>query len=200
MRNPPLCGACPGAHRSVGCHAGGHRRNRRPARPRLHHAVRRYRSGPCVFATEGKDARTVAAFADDLAAHGGAPGDRRGLHRHEPGLHQGHRRAPAQRRDHLRQVPCRQDRQRCGRSGAAGRTEAQAVLRGTRYIWLRNPANLSDRQRRRSTRCPRGISRPHAPIRSGLPSRISTTSRRRGRARLPEEMVLLGHPQPARRR
>jgi transposase len=25
--------------------------------------------------------------------------------------------------------------------------KGQSVLRGTRYIWLRNPANLSDRQR-----------------------------------------------------
>ena len=51
-----------------------------------------------LFATEGKDADTVAAFADDLTAHRRrARGDQRGLHRHEPGLHQGRRRAACPR-------------------------------------------------------------------------------------------------------
>ena len=50
-----------------------------------------------VFATEGNDAATIAAFADDLAAHGGDPDrDQPGLHRYEPSLHQGHRREPAE--------------------------------------------------------------------------------------------------------
>ena len=57
-----------------------------------------------IFATEGKDAATVAAFADDLTAHGGDPDavaevciDM------SPAVHQGHRRQPGRRCHHLRQ-------------------------------------------------------------------------------------------------
>ena len=46
-----------------------------------------------LFATEGRDADTLAAFADDLDRARRRPrGGQRGLHRHEPGLHQGRRR------------------------------------------------------------------------------------------------------------
>jgi hypothetical protein len=77
------------------------------------------------FATDAKDAATVAAFAEDLAAHGGAPDaiekiciDIRS------GLHQGRRQTPARgHRRHL-QVPRRQDRERFHRAGAPRRTEA----------------------------------------------------------------------------
>ena len=101
-----------------------------------------------LFATEGRDAGTVAAFAQDLHSPSRrARGHQRSLHRHEPGLHQGRRRQPARGRHHLRQVPCRQDHQRGRRPGPPRRTEDKSLLRGTRYIWLRNPANLSERQK-----------------------------------------------------
>ena len=64
-----------------------------------------------LFATEGRDAETIAAFAEDLAAHGGAPETISEVCIDMIRVHQGHRREPAQCRDHLRQVPCCQDRQ-----------------------------------------------------------------------------------------
>jgi transposase len=74
-----------------------------------------------LFATEGRDAKTIAAFADDLAAHGGDPDtvNEVCIDMSEPGLYQRHCREPAQCRYHLRQVPRGENRQRCGRSGAA---------------------------------------------------------------------------------
>ena len=46
-----------------------------------------------LFVADGKDAATVGAFAADLRSMAAMRPGRRGLHRHEPGLHQGHRRA-----------------------------------------------------------------------------------------------------------
>src|SRR5271165_4225856 len=66
-----------------------------------------------LFATEGKDAETVAAFADDLTAHRGDP---------------------ETINDAVEKV-------------RRAEQKSQSLLRGTRYIWLRNPANLSARQR-----------------------------------------------------
>ena len=56
-----------------------------------------------VYATEGKDAATVAAFADDLAAHRGDPDAIAEVssHRHEPRIYQGCCRQPAQSRSYL---------------------------------------------------------------------------------------------------
>lgn len=101
-----------------------------------------------VFAADGKDAGTVAAFADDLATHGGNPdaisevcidmspafikGAAESLPRAAVTFDKFH--AVKIVNDAVDQVR---------------RTEqkSQAVLRGTRYLWLRNPRNLSDRQR-----------------------------------------------------
>jgi transposase len=99
-----------------------------------------------VFATEGKDADTIAAFADDLAAHGGGPDTIsevcidmspafiKGIAENLPnaGIDKFH--AVKIINDAVEQVR---------------RTEQkpQSLLRGTRYIWLRNPQTLSDRQR-----------------------------------------------------
>jgi transposase len=101
-----------------------------------------------VFATEGKDAETVAAFADDLTAHGGDPdavsevcidmspafikGTAESLPKAAVTFDKFH--AVKIINDAVNQVR---------------RTEqkSQTVLRGTRYLWLRNPANLSNRQR-----------------------------------------------------
>ncbi len=100
-----------------------------------------------VFATEGKDASTVAAFADDLAAHGGdaeavnevcidmSPAFIKRTAEHLPNAAITFDRVHAVKiiNDAVDQV------RRAEQKG-------QSVLRGTRYIWLRNPANLSDRQ------------------------------------------------------
>jgi transposase len=101
-----------------------------------------------LFATEGKCAETVAAFADDLAAHGGdpeaisevcidmSPAFIKGVAENLPNA--------AITFDKFHAVKIINDAvDQVRRSEQKG----QRLLRGTRYIWLRNPANLSDRQR-----------------------------------------------------
>jgi transposase len=101
-----------------------------------------------LFATEGKGAETVAAFADDLAAHGGdpeaisevcidmSPAFIKGVAENLPNA--------AITFDKFHAVKIINDAvDQVRRSEQKG----QRLLRGTRYIWLRNPANLSDRQR-----------------------------------------------------
>src|ERR1019366_2132684 len=101
-----------------------------------------------VFAAEGKDAETVAAFADDLTAHGGnpdavsevcidmSPAFIKGTAESLP--------KAAVTFDKFHAVKIINDA-----VDPVRRAEqtSQTVLRGTRYLWLRNPANLSDRQR-----------------------------------------------------
>ncbi len=104
-----------------------------------------------LFVTDGRDADTVAAFADDLEAHNGdASPHQAGLHRHERRLHQGRHRQPHRGRDHLRQVPRRQARQRRRRQGPPrreqGSTGAQAQplsLAQERAVALRRGARQS---------------------------------------------------------
>ena len=100
-----------------------------------------------LFVTEGKDAATVAALADDLAVHGGDPeaigevcidmspafikGVAEGLPNAAITFDKFH--AVKAINDAVDQVRRAEQKQ-------------QSLLRGTRYIWLRNPANLSDRQ------------------------------------------------------
>jgi transposase len=101
-----------------------------------------------LFATEGKDASTVAAFADDLTAHGGdpeaveevcidmSPAFIKGVTESLPNA--------AITFDKFHAVKIVNDAvDQVRRAEQKG----QGLLRGTRYIWLRNPANLSDRQR-----------------------------------------------------
>ncbi len=101
-----------------------------------------------MFATEGKDADTIVAFADDLAAHGGSPDAIsevcidmspafiKGIAENLPNA--------AITFDKFHAVKIINDAVEQVR-----RTEqkTQCLLRGTRYIWLRNPQTLSDRQR-----------------------------------------------------
>jgi transposase len=101
-----------------------------------------------LFATEGRDAATVAAFADDLAAHGGdaeaisevcidmSPAFIKGVTENLPNA--------AITFDKFHAVKIINDAvDRVRRA----EQKQQSVLRGTRYIWLRNPDNLSERQR-----------------------------------------------------
>jgi transposase len=101
-----------------------------------------------LFATEGRDASTIAAFADDLAAHGGdppaisevcidmSPAFIKGVGESLP--------RAAITFDKFHAVKIINEA-----VDAVRRVEqkGQSVLRGTRYIWLRNPDNLSERQR-----------------------------------------------------
>jgi len=101
-----------------------------------------------LFATEGKDANTIAAFAEDLAAHGGdpeaiaevcidmSPAFIKGVGESLPNA------AITFDKFHAVQIVNEAvDQVR------RAEQKAQALLRGTRYIWLRNPANLSEHQR-----------------------------------------------------
>jgi transposase len=101
-----------------------------------------------LFATEGRDAATVAAFAEDLAAHDGdpaaieevcidmSPAFIKGLAENLPEAAITFDKFHAVKiiNDAVDQVRRAEQKQ-------------QGVLRGTRYIWLRNPDNLSERQR-----------------------------------------------------
>jgi transposase len=101
-----------------------------------------------VFATEGKDAATVAAFADDLAAHGGdpdavaevcidmSPGFIKGTADNLPNA--------AVTFDKFHAVKIVNDAVDQVRRAER---KAQTLLAGTRYLWLRNPDKLSERQR-----------------------------------------------------
>jgi len=101
-----------------------------------------------LFATEGKDAETIAAFADDLTAHGGdpeaidevcidmSPAFIKGVGENLPGA--------TITFDKFHAVKIINDAVDQVRRAEQKR---QSVLRGTRYIWLRNPDNLSERQR-----------------------------------------------------
>jgi transposase len=101
-----------------------------------------------LFATDGRDAGTVAAFADDLAAHGGdaeaieevcidmSPAFIKGVAESLP--------KAAVTFDKFHAVKIVNDAVDQVRRAEQKR---QGLLRGTRYIWLRNPANLTERQR-----------------------------------------------------
>jgi transposase len=101
-----------------------------------------------IHVTEGKDAATVAAFRDDLIEHGGdpdaidevcidmSPAFIKGVAEHLPNAEVTFDKFHAVKiiNDAVDQV------RRAEQKG-------QIVLKGTRYIWLRNPETLSHRQR-----------------------------------------------------
>ena len=101
-----------------------------------------------LFATEGRDADTVAAFAEDLAAHGGdpnavsevcidmSPAFIKGVAESLP--------KAAVTFDKFHAVKIINDAVDQVRRAEQKR---HSLLRGTRYLWLRNPENLSQRQR-----------------------------------------------------
>jgi transposase len=101
-----------------------------------------------VFATEGKDADTITAFANDLDLHGGDPGAVREVCIDmSPGFIKGvtdNLPTAAITFDKFHAVKIINDA-----VDQVRRTERKVhrFLAGTRYLWLRNPANLSDRQR-----------------------------------------------------
>ena len=101
-----------------------------------------------LFATERRDAATVAAFADDLTAHDGDPtAIREVCIDMSPAFIKGVS-------DSLPNAAITFDKFHAVRivneavdQVRRAEQKRQGLLRGTRYIWLRNPANLSDRQR-----------------------------------------------------
>lgn len=99
-----------------------------------------------LFVTKGKDAETVAAFAEDLAEHGGdpdaidevcidmSPAFIKGVAESLP--------EAAVTFDKFHAVKIINEA-----VDKVRRAERKPILKGTRYLWLRNPENLSDRQR-----------------------------------------------------
>ena len=102
-----------------------------------------------LFATEGNDAETVAAFADDLTAHRGdpetisevcidmSPAFNKGVGENLP--------KAAITFDKFHAVKIINEA--VDQVRRAEQKTQPALLRGTRFIWLRNPANLSERQK-----------------------------------------------------
>ena len=101
-----------------------------------------------IHVTEGKDAATVAAFAGDLTAHGGdpdqiaevcidmSPAFIKGVAEHLPSAE-----ITFDKFHIVKIVNEAVDEVR------RAERKTHAELKGTRYIWLRNPATLSERQR-----------------------------------------------------
>ena len=152
-----------------------------------------------LFVTDGKDAGTVAAFADDLAAHGGTPRRSsevcidmspafiKGTAEHLPNA--------AITFDKFHAVKIVNDAVDQVRRAEQKR---QSLLRGTRYIWLRNPANLSDRQQATLDALPtRHLKTARAyQIRLAFQDLYDQPPAEAG-AEFLKKVVLLGNPQPA---
>ncbi len=101
-----------------------------------------------LFATDGKDAGTIAGFADDLTAHGGEPDAiPKVCIDMSPGFIKGVA-------DSLPKAAVTFDKFHAVKivneavdQVRRAERKVHKLLAGTRYIWLRNPANLSERQR-----------------------------------------------------
>ena len=101
-----------------------------------------------LFAAEGRDAGTVAAFAEDLTAHGGAP---KAVSEVCIDMSPAFIKGVA---DNLPKAAITFDKFHAVKiiNDAVDKVrraeqKTQDALSGTRYIWLRNPANLSERQK-----------------------------------------------------
>ena len=149
-----------------------------------------------LFATEGRDAGTVAAFAEDLTAHRGDPeAVEEVCIDMSPAFIKGVA-------DNLPKAAITFDKFHAVKivneavdEVRRAEQKTQAALRGTRYIWLRNPANLSQRQKAtlESLPDPASEDRPRLSDPLGLPGPLSAALHPDGH-RLPEEVVFLGHP------
>src|SRR5208282_5374393 len=94
-----------------------------------------------LFATEGKDAATVAAFATDLAAHGGNP---------EAVVEVCIDMSPAfiaGTAESLAKAQITFDKFHVVKLINQAVDEVRRAEQKSRYLWLKNPHNLSDRQR-----------------------------------------------------
>jgi transposase len=101
-----------------------------------------------LFAAEGRDAGTVASFAQDLTAHRGAP---EAIGEVCIDMSPAFIKGVA---DNLPKAAITFDKFHAVKiineavdQVRRAEQKTQAALRGTRYIWLRNPANLSERQK-----------------------------------------------------
>lgn len=101
-----------------------------------------------LFATGGKDAATVAAFAEDLIAHGGDP-DAIGevCIDMSPAFIKGVAASLPEAAVTFDKFHAVKIVNQAVDEVRRAEQKSQAVLKGTRYLWIRNPENLSDRQR-----------------------------------------------------
>ena len=134
-----------------------------------------------VFATEGKGAETVAAFAEDLTAHGGEPeAIEEVCIDMSPAFIKGERARERGVAGNLPEAAVTFDKfhavkiinEAVDQVRRAEQKTQPALLRGTRFIWLRNPANLSERQKATLDSLPTH----HLKTARGWPSRTSTNS------------------------
>jgi transposase len=101
-----------------------------------------------LFATEGKDAATVAAFAEDLAAHGGNPAAIEEVCIDmSPAFIKGVAESLPEAAVTFDKFHAVKIINNAVDQVRRAEQKGQSLLRGTRYIWLRNPNNLSERQR-----------------------------------------------------
>jgi transposase len=137
-----------------------------------------------VFVTEGEVPTRRVRVADDLEAHNGDASHIKQVCIDMSGAFiKGVTDKPNRGRDHLRQVPPGEARQRRPRQGAPRTSQEQAELRRSRYLWLRNEPSLSAEGRANLAALTRLHLKPHAPTRYAAPSRRSTSSRLRHGAR-----------------
>ena len=101
-----------------------------------------------LFATEGKDASTVAAFAADLTAHGGDPANIKEVCIDmSPAFIKGTAESLPEAEVTFDKFHTVKIINEAVDDVRRGEQKGHAILKGTRYIWLRNPENLSLRQR-----------------------------------------------------
>ena len=131
----------------------GHRRDRHRQRHRYLTVVLNLLSGAVVFVGDGKGVDALEPFWRRLRR----PGQDRGRgHGHVVGLHPG-RADNLPRRPCLRSFPCDQAVQRETQRLSAGtciseaEDGAQKILKGTRWLLLKNPENLDARSERTAT-------------------------------------------------
>jgi len=138
-----------------------------------------------VYAIEGRDAPVVAGFAAELHAHGGRAEQ---VGEVCQDMSASYIEGVA---EHLPEAQITFDRfhvakllsEAVDEVRRAERKEHGALLRGSRYLWLRRPETLSARQRERLDGLLCVPLRPRAPIAGALPSTRSSTCRRRPRRR-----------------
>ncbi len=95
-----------------------------------------------IYVADGKDAATVKEFADFLEAHGGK---REAVT--DASIDMGDQGEFRQRRDHVRQIPRHQTRQRGRRPGRREEARNNFQIKGRRYIFLKNVDHLTQEEK-----------------------------------------------------
>ena len=150
-----------------------------------------------LFVADGRDANTVAAFADDLEAHNGDASHIKEVCIDMSGAFikgVGHNLTEAEITfDKFHAVKLVNDAvDKVRRAESRDRPE----LKRSRYLWLKNERRLSAEQSAASMRSPACISKPRAPTGSASPSRRSMSSHPTAGRTHPGSLEQLGHRLP----